>query len=314
MIEAVTSESTLEKLARDHEADFAFTLPEFGRFRANAFQQRGQITLALRVVKSQIRSVEELRLPPILTQLAESPRGILLLTGSIGAGKSTTLAALVEHLNLHFRKHIVTLEDPIEYLFTDRLSIVEQREVGIDTHSFSSGLRHVLRQDPDVIVVGEMRDAASAAAAMTAASIGHLVISTLHTSDAAKSVQRILDFFPAQEREHARRLFSETLHAVVCQRLIPSAASGVLPVVEILINSPGIGKLIAADRTEKIPAEMELGTVEGMQTFDQALQDMVRLGFISRDEALAHAANPEGLRMLFKGVLLNDSKRILGGR
>ena len=310
----VAGPEVVEKLVADLEVDFAFTLADFGRFRANAFQQRGQLTLALRLVKSRIRPLAELGLPPVLGQLAESPRGILLVTGGIGAGKSTTLAAMIDHLNRNFRRHIVTLEDPIEYLFADQLCVIEQREVGIDTHSFSNGLRHVLRQDPDVIVIGEMRDAASAAAAMTAASIGHLVISTLHTPDTARSLQRILDFFPGTEREHARRLFSETLRAVTCQRLVASRDSGVLPAVEILVNTPGIAKLIAADRTEKIHAELELGTSEGMQTFDHALREMVRLQQITEDEALSHAANPEALRMLFKGVVHSEGKRILGSR
>jgi twitching motility protein PilT len=313
-ITQVAGRETLEKLQTEFEADFAFTLPEFGRFRANAFRQRGQLTLALRLVKSTIRSLEELRLPAFLGRLSESHRGILLVTGAIGAGKSTTLAALIDHLNRNHRKHIVTLEDPIEYLFEDRLSVIEQREVGIDTHSFANGLRHVLRQDPDIIVIGEMRDAASAAAAMTAASIGHLVISTLHTPDTARSLQRILDFFPGTDREHARRLFSETLLAVSCQRLIASENSGVIPAVEILVNTPSIAKLIAADRTEKISAELELGSPDGMQTFDQALQEMVRTRQITQAEAIEHAANPEALRMLFKGVVLHEGKRILGSR
>jgi twitching motility protein PilT len=221
---------------------------------------------------------------------------------------------MLDHLNQNFRKHIITLEDPIEYLFEDQFSVIEQREIGIDTHSFAHGLRHVLRQDPDVIVIGEMRDAASAAAAMTAASIGHLVISTLHTPDTSRSLQRILDFFPGTEREHARRLFSETLLAVTCQRLIASSQSGVIPAMEILINTPSIAQLIAADRTEKIVGELELGAGEGMQTFDQALQEMVRLQQITQNEALEHAGNPEALRMLFKGVVLNEGKRILGSR
>jgi len=297
-----------------HELDFAFELPPIGRFRANAFQQRGRSALVLRIVRSQIRSLEELRLPPQLAHLCEAPRGILLVCGSVGSGKSTTLAAMIEHLNQRSRKHIITIEDPIEFLFEDRHSTIEQREVGIDTESFASGLRHILRQDPDVLVIGEIRDATSAAAAMEAANTGHLVLSTLHSSDSTRCVQRVLDLFPAAERLNARKQLSQTLHAIACQRLVPSAHSGVLPVVELLVNSPGIAKLIANDQAEKIPGELDLGAAEGMQSFDSALQSMVRNNLLTQDEALAHASSPESLRMLFRGVVLNDSKRILSSR
>ena len=301
-------------LERDHEADFAFAPAGLGRFRTNVFQQRGRWTIAMRLVKTEIRSFEELNLPAGVQRIAETPRGIVLIAGAIGSGKSTTLAAIVEQINRTARKHIITLEDPIEFLFEDKLSVIEQREVGIDTSSFSSGLRHVLRQDPDVIVIGEMRDTASAAAAMSAANIGHLVIATLHTGDAPKSVQRILEFFPAEQREYARRLFADTLHAVLCQRLIRSDSSGTLPAVEILLNNGGVAKLILDDRIDKLTGAMELGTGEGMQTFDQALQQLVASGRITRQEALAHAANPDALRMAFQGVVLSESRRILGSR
>ncbi len=303
-----------ERLHLEHEIDFALALPDLGRCRCNVFQQRGQLTLALRVVKTAVRTLEELRMPAIVTQVAQAARGIILVTGAIGAGKSSTLAAMINHINATARKHIITLEDPIEYLFEDKHSIIEQREVGLDTSSFNSGLRNVLRQDPDVLVIGEMRDAQSAAAAMAAANIGHLVISTLHTSDTTKSVQRILEFFPSGEREYARRLFADTLHAVICQRLIKSSATGVIPAVEILLNNSAVSKLIATDRLDKLPGAVELGVGEGMQTFDQALQQMTASGLITRDEAILHAGNPDSLRMAFKGVVLSESRRILSAR
>ena len=209
-----------ERLEREHEADFAFTLPGVGRFRTNVYHHRGQPALALRLVRKSVHTFAELNLPASVHRVADAPRGIVIIAGATGSGKSTTLAAMIEHINATARRHIITLEDPIEFLFDDRQSIIEQREIGLDTVTFASGLRHVLRQDPDVIVIGEMRDAESAAAAMSAANVGHLVVTTLHTSDAVKSVQRVVEFFPEGERDYARRLFASTLRGVVCQRLV----------------------------------------------------------------------------------------------
>jgi twitching motility protein PilT len=303
-----------DRLAQEHEVDFAFHVPELSRFRVNAYQQRGRATIALRVVKTQLRGFAELNLPDTVRQISEAPRGIVIIAGAIGSGKSTTLAAMIEHVNRTARKHVITLEDPIEYLFEDKQSLIDQREVGLDTASFRSGLRHVLRQDPDIIVIGEMRDAESAAAAMSAANIGHLVITTLHTADAPGSVQRVLEFFPPEQREYARHLFAATLHAVVCQRLVRTTTGGMLPALEILLNNAGVAKLIENDHPEQLSATMEMSAGDGMQTFDQALMRMVHEGKISRDVALAHAGNPEGLRMSFQGVVLSDSRRILGSR
>ena len=314
VVETIAPPHLRDAYARGEEVDFAFDIEGLGRFRTNVFQQRGQVALALRLVKNQVQNFAALNLPATLSRIAESPRGIVIVAGAIGSGKSSTLAAMLDHLNRHARKHVITLEDPIEYLFRDGQCIIEQREVGLDTESFSSGLRHVLRQDPDVIVIGEMRDAESAMAAMSAANIGHLVITTLHTSDAMQSVQRVIEFFPNEQRDYARQLFAATLRAVVCQRLVPSTTSGVIPAVEILINHLGVQKAIAADQPEKLPGMMELGAGEGMQTFDQALRALVTANRITREEAIAHAANPEGLRMAFQGVTLHETSRILGSR
>ena len=312
VVENLVPRELRDRFADQHEIDFAFGLPGLGRFRANAFQQRGQLTLALRLVKTSVPTFKELNLPDIIRSLAEAPRGIIIIAGAIGAGKSTTLAAMLDHINNSTRKHVITLEDPIEYVFDDKQSVIEQREVGIDTTSFGTGLRHILRQDPDVIVIGEMRDAESAAAAMSAANIGHLVITTLHTADVTQSVQRVLEFFPTEQRSYARRLFAATLQAVVCQRLVTASNKGILPAVEILINTGGVAKLIETDRVEKLVQLMELSAADGMQTFDQALQQLLAAGRISRDEALAHAANPDALRMAFQGVVLSETRRILG--
>jgi pilus retraction protein PilT len=212
------------------------------------------------------------------------------------------------------RRHIITLEDPIEYAFDDKLSVIEQREVGLDTASFASGLRNILRQDPDVLVIGEMRDSESVAAAVSAANVGALVITTLHTGDAMRSIQRVLDFFPATEREHARRQLATTLRAVSCQQLVRSRSGAVLPAVEILVNTGGVAKLIEGDRLEKLHGAMELSTGDGMQTFDQALYAMAMEGKITKAEAFAHATNPEGFKMRLQGIALTETKRILGTR
>lgn len=299
---------------RDREIDFAYDHPNVGRFRVNVFQQRTTYTMALRAVKAQVRSFEDLHLPPVVRNIAEAPHGIVLITGATGSGKSTTLAAMIEHINLHSRKHIITLEDPIEYIFEDKQSVIEQREVGIDTASFQSGLKNVLRQDPDVIVIGEMRDSSSVTAAISAANIGHLVIATLHTMDAAKSVQRILEFFPGADREPARQQLATTLYAVVCQRLVRTPTAAVLPAAEVLLNTAAVSKLIHTGNLEKLSAAIELGTGDGMQTFDQVLYDMVKNGAITQEEALANSPSPEALKMRFQGVILSESRRILNAR
>ncbi len=298
----------------DREVDFAYVHPGVGRFRVNVFQQRTAYTMALRAVKGEVRSFEDLHLPPIVRKIAEAPQGIVLITGATGSGKSTTLAAMIEHINVSSRKHIITLEDPIEYLFEDKQSVIEQREIGIDTATFQTGLKNVLRQDPDVIVIGEMRDSSSVSAAISAANIGHLVIATLHTVDAAKSIQRVLEFFPGPEREPTRQQLATTLHAVVCQRLVRTPAPSILPATEVLINTAAVAKLIHGGNLEKLTAAIELGTGDGMQTFDQVLYDLAKSGAITQEEAMANSPTPEALKMRFQGVILSESRRILSAR
>lgn len=302
------------RLEQEHEVDFAYSLAGVGRFRVNVYQQRSGYVMALRVVKAKVRLFDELHLPPVIPKIAEAPHGIVLITGATGSGKSTTLAAMIEHINITAKKHIITLEDPIEFVFEDKQSVIEQREVGIDTVSFTSGLKNVLRQDPDVVVIGEMRDSASVSAAISAANIGHLVIATLHTVDAAKSIQRILEFFPGPDREPTRQQLATTLHSVVCQRLVRTPASMILPAVEVLINTAAVAKLIHGGNLDKLGGAIELGTGDGMQTFDQALYNMAKAGIISQDEALANSPTPEALKMRFQGVILSESRRILSAR
>src|SRR5712691_7130642 len=265
----------------EREADFSYFVPGIGRFRTNLFQQRGQWCLAMRYVKTHVPSFEELGLLEQLRTNAESPRGIVLVAGSTGCGKSTTLAAMIEHINANFKKHIVTLEDPIEYVFEDNQSVIEQREVGLDTLSFHHALVHVLRQDPDIIMIGEMRDSISFTAAMSAADTGHLVLSTLHTTNSAQSISRILDFFKADEREQIRRQLAGTMQAVVCQRMVATLAGGMTPALEIMINTPTVRKLIEENRLDKLPAAIETGTDDGMINFNQALFNLVKEGKIS---------------------------------
>src|SRR3954470_10798266 len=244
IVEMIVPKHAQKRLEEEREVDFSYFLPGIGRFRTNCFQQRGQFCLALRYVKTQVPSFEELGLLPVVKSIAESPRGIVLVAGSTGSGKSTTLAAMIEHINANSRKHIVTMEDPIEFVFEDNQSIIEQREVGLDTLSFEHGLKHVLRQDPDIIMVGEMRDATSFAAAMSAADTGHLVLSTLHTTNSSQSITRILDFFKADDRDQVRRQIAATMQAVICQRMVPTIAGGMMPAQEIMINTGTVRKLI----------------------------------------------------------------------
>jgi twitching motility protein PilT len=292
--------------------DFSYNLPDVGRFRTNIFQQRGTWALAMRYVKNRVATFEELGLLESIKGLAESPRGIVLVAGSTGSGKSTTLAAMIEHLNNNFKKHIVTLEDPIEFVFEDNQSVIEQREIGLDTSSFYGALKHVLRQDPDIIMLGEMRDAVTFTAAMSAADTGHLVFSTLHTTTAAQSITRILDFFKADEREQIRRQLAGTLRGVVCQRMVPTVDGKMTPALEIMTNSPVVRKMIEENRIDKLSAAVETGADDGMITFNQCLFNLVKAGKVTEKEALSKASNPQALEMNFKGIFLNEGGRIVG--
>ena len=312
IVTTIIPEHLKKKIEEEREADFSYYVPSVGRFRTNLFQQRGQWCLAMRYVKTNVPSFEELGLLPQIRKIAESPRGIVLVAGSTGSGKSTTLAAMIEHINGNFKKHIVTLEDPIEYVFEDNQSVIEQREVGLDTLSFHHALKHVLRQDPDIIMVGEMRDNISFSAAMSAADTGHLVLSTLHTTNASQSVSRVLDFFEANEREQVRRQLAGTLQAVICQRMVPTLAGKMTPALEIMINTPTVKKLIEENRLDKLPAAIETGTDDGMLNFNQALFNLVKQGLVSDKEAYAKATNAQALEMNFKGIFLDEGRRILG--
>lgn len=299
------------RLDREKEVDFSYVHENLGRFRANVFFQRGNLCIAMRHVKAHIPSFTDLHLPDQLAKIASAERGVVFVTGATGSGKSSTMAAMLDHINTHDKCHIITLEDPIEYAFEDKQSIIEQREVGLDTLSFERALVHVMRQDPDVIIIGEMRDSQSFMAALAAADTGHLVITTLHTTTAYSAIGRILDFFPAHERDQIRRQLAANLQAVICQRLVPGTAGGVVPAAEIMINTPVVRKLIEENRLDKLSAAIETGTEDGMQTFNQSLYKLVKAKMISEENALLRATNPDALRMNFRGIFLDESRRIL---
>ena len=312
VVENAVPKHAKKRLEEDREVDFSYYVPSVGRFRTNVFQQRGQWCLAMRYVKTNVPSFEELGLLPIVKDIAKAPRGIVLVAGSTGSGKSTTLAAMIQHINATSKKHIITLEDPIEFVFDDNQSVIEQREIGLDTMSYREGLKHILRQDPDIIMIGEMRDSISFQAAMSAADTGHLVLSTLHTTNAGQSVTRILDFFKAEEREQIRRQLAGTLQAVICQRMVNTVNGSVTPALEILINTGTVKKLIEENRLDKLGAAIETGTEDGMQNFNQALFQLVKDRKVSEKEALAKATNAQALEMNFKGIFLDEGRRILG--
>ena len=300
-----------ERLEKEREIDFSYYAEGLGRFRTNLFQQKGSFCLSMRYVKTNIPSFEELGLLPQLKDLAMEPRGIVLVSGTTGCGKSTTLAAMIQQINSKLARHIIALEDPIEFVFQDDKSVIEQREIGLDSLSFAAGLKHILRQDPDVIMIGEMRDSISFSAAMSSADTGHLVLSTLHTTNASQSITRVLDFFKPEERDQIRRQLAGTLQAVVCQRMVGKIEGGVIPAIEIMINTPTVRKLIEENRLDKLAAAIETGGEDGMQNFNQALFQLVKDRVVSETEALAKATNAKALEMNFQGIFLDEGKRIL---
>jgi len=311
IVETITPPHLRKRLEEEREIDFSYFVSGIGRFRTNLFQQRGQWCLSMRFVKTHVPSFEELGLLEQIKKVAESPRGIVLLAGTTGCGKSTTLAAMIEHINDNFKKHIITLEDPIEYVFEDNQSVIEQREIGLDTLSFHNALVHILRQDPDVIMIGEMRDNISFFSAMSAAETGHLILSTLHVTNASQSINRILDFFKVEEREQIRRQIAGTLRAVICQRMVNMVNGKLTPALEIMINTPMVRKLLEENRLDKLPTAIETGMDDGMLTFNQSLFNLVKMGRVTEKEALDKATNPQALEMNFKGIFLDEGHRII---
>jgi twitching motility protein PilT len=308
----LSDDAKLAEFAREHEVDFSFEITDVARYRINAFQQRGVISMACRAIPHHISTIEELSLPPVVKELAEEERGIVLLTGTTGSGKSTTLAAMIDHMNRTMSKHIVTIEDPIEFVHQDVRSVINQREVGMDTASFKRALRRVLRQDPDVILVGEMRDEETVQTALSAAETGHLVLSTIHTVDATESINRMLDFFPPHQHAQARSMIAGTVKGVISQRLVPGADGGRVAVCEILRMTGRVRDMIVDPaQTGKLVEVITSGGYYGMQTFDQALFGHVKAGRVTFEDAMRVASSPHDFKLLMqsdgrKGTTMED--------
>ncbi|MEQ1760059.1 MAG: type IV pilus twitching motility protein PilT [Vicinamibacterales bacterium] len=303
--DAVLPEGLKTRFEENHEIDLAYSVAGLGRFRCNAFQQRGTIGMVFRIIPMRIGTIEELALPPVLSAIAGEERGLVLVTGTTGSGKSTTLAAMIDEINSHRTCHIITIEDPIEYLHRDNRSIINQREIGVDTNSFAYALRSALRQDPDVILVGEMRDYETIETAILAAETGHLVFSTLHTLDATETINRIISVFPPHQQKQVRMQLASILKGVISQRLIPRAdAEGRAPAVEVLISTPFIKDCIVdKEKTHMIRNAIAQGTSQyGMQTFDQSIFYLFERGLITYEEALRWASNVDEFKLRVQGI------------
>ncbi|MCP4216169.1 MAG: type IV pilus twitching motility protein PilT [bacterium] len=311
MAAAIMNKSQKHKFKEEHELDMAYSVQGLGRFRCNVFQQRGAVGMVLRVISTQVKSIADLNLPLVLKKISDEKRGLILVTGTTGSGKSTSLAAMIDYINTHRVDHIITIEDPIEYLHRDKKSIVNQREIGQDTNSFSSALRSSLREDPDVILVGEMRDLETIETAMMAAETGHLVLSTLHTLDASETINRIISIFPPHHQKQIRLQLASVLKSVISMRLIPRAdGEGRVPAVEILISTPFIADCIVhPEKTKLISDSIAQGVSQyGMQTFDQSLYFLFQKGLITYDEALKWTTNPDEFKL--KKIGLQSTKEM----
>jgi len=297
---SLMNEERRRKFETDLELDMSYAIPGLARFRVNAFWQRGCVGGVMRLIPARCKTIDELELPAILKHLASLPRGLVLVTGPTGSGKSTTLAACIDHINRDRRCHIITIEDPIEFVHADIRSAVEQRELGLDTHSFAQALKHVMRQAPDVILVGEMRDLETVALAITAAETGHLVFATLHTTDAPQTIDRIIDVFPPEQQEQVRTQLAVTLQAVVSQTLVPLAGkAGRVPAFEIMLASPAVRALIREGKTHQIYSSIETGADAGMVSLDQYLLQMLQKQQIALEDALMKSANPQHLQQRY---------------
>ncbi len=308
----VTTDEQWDRLINERQLDTAYDHADLGRFRLNVFRQRGYLSMVIRVIANKIRSVAELNLPPVIDNISAERRGLVLVTGTTGSGKSTTLAAIIDHINRTRQSHIITIEDPIEYIHHDRLSFVNQREIGDDAIDFPSSLKAALRQNPDIILVGEMRDLTTIETAITAAETGHLVMSTLHTLDARETVTRIISAFPEHQRDQARLILANILRGVISQRLIPRAdGAGMVPSVEVMVASARVAEHIAdKEKTRDLHEVIAQGyTTYGMQTFDQSLMNLFRNGLITFEEAMANCTNPNDFELKIRGIASTSDAR-----
>ncbi|HAW96785.1 MAG: type IV pili twitching motility protein PilT [Phycisphaerae bacterium] len=298
-LESLISPSQLETFTENNDLDFSHEIEGFGRYRANAHRQRQGVGIAMRLVRTKIPPMSELTLPEVISRLTYLPRGLVLVTGDTGSGKSTTLAAMIQTMNERYRKHIITLEDPVEYVFKSDQCLIEQRELGADMPTFASGLKHALRQDPDIILVGEMRDLDTASLAISAAETGHLVLSTLHTVNASQTVERIIDMYPAGQQNQIRSMLANTLQAVISQTLFSRIdRAGMVPAIEILLCTPAVRNIIREARTFEIPNVIETNRQIGMNLIDNGIAELYFNGLISREDAVAQSAHPEKLEKM----------------
>lgn len=301
LVFAILDEDQKQILLKDKEFDFSFAFGDLGRFRVNAFHERGNLAAALRLITNDILTIEQLGLPPIVNKFADYPRGLVLVTGPTGSGKSTTLAAMIHKINAERAEHIITIEDPIEYTHKSKRSVVVQREVHYDTYSFSAALRSALREDPDVVLIGEMRDLETIASAITIAETGHLVFATLHTNSAAQSIDRMIDVFPPHQQPQIRSQLSNILMAICSQRLIPALGGGRIAAAEILVATPAVRNIIREGKTHQLEAVIQTGSEFGMQSMDKTLVGLVHNGTISYDEARNYAVDLDELDRLMRG-------------
>jgi len=309
VLDIMLSDEQKKYFSRRGEIDLSFTEKGVGRFRVNIFRQRGTVSVVMRRIKTKILTFEQLHLPPVTTRFATMQRGLILITGTTGSGKSTTLASIVDYINDNRRCHVVTIEDPIEYVHMDRKAIINQREITIDTQDFSTALKSVMREDPDVILIGEMRDLETFMAAIAAAETGHLVFSTLHTTNVMQTVDRIIDLFPSNQHDQVRSALALNLRAIMCMRLLVRADGvGRVPTCEVLFNTPAVRKLIKENRIAQLELAIQQGKEEGMQTFNDSLHDLIRTGLITVDTAMEISDNPEELNMLLQGIRLSSKR------
>lgn len=296
--DVLLTEENKKKLTDDGQVDFSYNFEEKARFRTNVFFQKGNISVAMRLVAGKIRSLEELNLPPILYDFTRQTQGLLLVTGPVGHGKSTTLSAMVDFINHNADKHIITIEDPIEYVYEQDRCIINQREVGRDTKSFEDGLRSVFREDANVVLLGELRDLETISTAITAAETGHLILATLHTNDSAQTIDRVIDVFPAHQQNQVRSQLASVLLGVISQRLIPRVGGGRIPAVEMMINNHAVENLIRENKTYQIDSVIETSLREGMISLDRSLADLVQRGLVTVDDAFIYARNSDYLQMI----------------
>lgn len=295
---ALMSEDNKKRLTDEGQVDFSYNFEEKARFRTNVFFQKGNVSVAMRLIAGKIKTLEELNLPPILYDFLKNTQGLLLVTGPVGQGKSTTLSAFIDYINHNEDKHIITIEDPIEYIYDQDRCIINQREVGRDTKSFQEGLRSVFREDANVVLIGEMRDLDTIGTAMTAAETGHLILATLHTNDSAQTIDRIIDVFPAHQQNQMRSQLASVLVGVLSQRLIPKVGGGRVPALEIMIKNHAVENLIRENKAYQIDSVIETSMREGMVSMDKSLSELIKKGIVTADDAFAYSKNKEYLQML----------------